>query len=183
MADAMVSGGWRDAGYTYLSLDDCWQATERAPNGSIVPDATRFPSGMKALGDYIHSRGLRFGMYTAMGDESCSGYPAFGCATVEGGGCEQARRDVQTYVSWGIDYIKVDSCRNATGGPMDGSQFNTTHPLVSSFFLQAGKVHTHTPSSPARPQPVPPHLPRPPRPPFPIYPIRDIIGSSARSSF
>jgi hypothetical protein len=140
MADVMVSGGWRDAGYTYLSLDDCWQAKERAADGSIVADPKRFPSGMKALGDYIHSKGLLFGMYTAMGAKSCCGYPAFGCRTAQGGGCEQARRDVQTYVSWGIDYIKVDSCKNATGGPEDGSQFNTTHPLVSSYFLQYGKA-------------------------------------------
>ena len=140
IADAMVSGGWRDAGYTYLSLDDCWQANERAANGSIIPNSTRFPSGMKALGDYIHGKGLRFGLYTAMGAESCCGYPAFGCRTVQNGGCEQARRDAQTYVSWGIDYIKVDSCRNAAGGPADGSEFNTTHPLVSSFFLQYGQA-------------------------------------------
>lgn len=62
MADAMVTGGYRDAGYEYVSIDDCWQAHERAPDGAIQPNSTRFPSGMKALGDYIHARGLKFGL-------------------------------------------------------------------------------------------------------------------------
>lgn len=95
--------------------------------------------GMKALGDYIHSKGLKFGMYTAMGQQSCCGYPALGCQSVAD--CDQARRDVQTYVSWGIDYIKVDTCRSANGKRFTGSvNFNTTHPLVSSWFLEYGRL-------------------------------------------
>ena len=77
-------------------------------------------------------------MYTAMGEESCCGYPALGCADVAS--CEQAKRDAQTYVSWGIDYIKVDTCRTAEGAPFDGRHFNVTHPLVSSFFLEYGRA-------------------------------------------
>ena len=121
MADAMVEGGYRDAGYEYVSIDDCWQAHERAADGTIQPNATRFPSGMKALGDYIHSKGLKFGMcvvaarrlreaaraltrrhrrYTAMGKTTCQGYPALGASTVEDMG--YARQDIATLVSWGI---------------------------------------------------------------------------------
>jgi hypothetical protein len=73
-------------------------------------------------GDYIHSKGLLFGMYTAMGAESCCGYPAFGCYTTEGG-CQQAKRDVATYVSWGVDYIKVR--RAAVHGIMPMSALHT----------------------------------------------------------
>eukprot|EP00038_Savillea_parva_P001408 m.103698 g.103698 ORF g.103698 m.103698 type:complete len:224 (+) comp10493_c0_seq1:110-781(+) len=104
-ADAMVANGWRDAGYRYVSIDDCWQADERLPNGTLVPNATRFPSGMKALGDYLHERNLSFGLYTAMGSTTCGGYPAFGCPSVDN--CTQARRDIDTMVGWGIDYLKV----------------------------------------------------------------------------
>ena len=59
--------------YEYVSIDDCWQAPERAPDGTMIPDPDRFPSGMKALGDYIHSKGLKFGLYTAMGEATCQG--------------------------------------------------------------------------------------------------------------
>ena len=88
---------------------------------------------MKALGEYIHSKGLKYGMYTAMGTTTCQGYPAFGCTAVDS--CTQAHADVQTYLSWGIDYIKVDSC----GGSV-AANFNTTHPLISSWFLEGGKA-------------------------------------------
>jgi hypothetical protein len=133
MADAMVAGGYKDAGYEYVSIDDCWQAHERAPDGTLQPNSTRFPSGMKALGDYIHARGLKFGMYTAMGKTTCQGYPALGVSSVDDMG--YAKQDVETLVSWGIDYIKVDSC-----GGAQPSQFNTTHPLLSSWFLQAAQA-------------------------------------------
>ena len=133
MADAMVAGGYKDAGYEYVSIDDCWQAHERTPDGTIQPNSTRFPSGMKALGDYIHARGLKFGLYTAMGKTTCQGYPALGVRSVDDMG--YAKRDVETFVSWGIDYIKVDSC-----GGAQPSQFNTTHPLLSSWFLEAAQA-------------------------------------------
>ena len=99
----MAKDGWRELGYQYVSLDDCWQSSERAADGTIQANASRFPSGMKALGDYIHARGLKFGLYTAMGEESCCGYPALGCHSVDQeDGCAQAKRDVETYVSWGV---------------------------------------------------------------------------------
>eukprot|EP00038_Savillea_parva_P001808 m.107573 g.107573 ORF g.107573 m.107573 type:complete len:452 (+) comp10626_c0_seq3:148-1503(+) len=133
MADRMVEDGWLDAGYEYVSIDDCWQAPERAPDGTMIPDPDRFPSGMKALGDYIHSKGLKFGLYTAMGEATCQGYPALNCQTVDN--CKQAHQDVQMLVSYGIDYIKVDSCQGS-----NGAAFNTTHPLISSLFLEAGRA-------------------------------------------
>eukprot|EP00040_Diaphanoeca_grandis_P005739 m.34278 g.34278 ORF g.34278 m.34278 type:complete len:475 (-) comp16955_c0_seq1:136-1560(-) len=130
MADHLAEDGYKDVGYDYISIDDCWQASKRAPNGTILADPKRFPSGMKALGDYIHGKGLKFGLYTAMGSTTCQGYPALDCQTVDN--CARAKQDVDTYVSYGIDYIKVDSC-----GGSNSPAFNTTHPYLSGLFLAA----------------------------------------------
>ena len=74
MADAMVSTGMRDAGYTYIVVDDCWQIS-RDSNGNIMADPKRFPSGMKSLAEYIHSKGLKFGIYSDAGTATCQGRP------------------------------------------------------------------------------------------------------------
>ena len=99
-ADLMVSSGLRDAGYVYLNLDDGWQVS-RDSNGVIQPDPQHFPSGMKALGDYIHSKGLKFGIYTCAGSKTCGGRP---------GSLGYEKKDMATYASWGVDYVKVDWC-------------------------------------------------------------------------
>jgi alpha-galactosidase len=75
VADALVASGLRDAGYQYVNIDDCWMA-KRDAAGVLQPNATKFPSGMKALGDYIHARGLKFGIYSDAGNTTCEGYPA-----------------------------------------------------------------------------------------------------------
>ena len=74
MADAMVTSGMRDAGYQYLVIDDCWQI-DRDAQGNILPDPERFPSGMKALADYVHSKGLKFGLYSDAGTLTCQKRP------------------------------------------------------------------------------------------------------------
>jgi len=74
-ADAMATSGMKDAGYQFVVIDDCWQV-ERDPQGRIVPDAKRFPSGMKALADYVHGKGLKFGLYSDAGSKTCEGRPA-----------------------------------------------------------------------------------------------------------
>ena len=100
MADGMVSSGMKDAGYQYVVIDDCWQVS-RDENGSIVPDAQRFPSGMKALGDYIHAKGLKFGIYSDAGEKTCAGRP---------GSMGHEYQDALTYAKWGVDYLKYDWC-------------------------------------------------------------------------
>ena len=100
MADAMVSSGMLAAGYQYLNLDDCWEGA-RDGNGFIQPDGTRFPSGMKALGDYIHAKGLKFGLYSSIGK--------YTCATFEGSR-DYTTKDAQQYAAWGVDYLKMDDC-------------------------------------------------------------------------
>lgn len=101
VADAMVSSGLREAGYTYLNIDDCWMSPQRNANGHLLPHPKRFPNGMKALGDYIHSRGLRFGIYSCAGYNTCEGWPAsFG----------HEMTDAADWASWGVDYLKYDFC-------------------------------------------------------------------------
>lgn len=100
IADFMVRSGMRDAGYIYLNLDDGWQVS-RDKNGVIQPDPKEFPTGMKALGDYIHSKGLKYGIYTCAGTQTCGKRP---------GSKGYEKLDIDTYASWGVDYVKVDWC-------------------------------------------------------------------------
>jgi alpha-galactosidase len=97
-ADAMVSSGMRDAGYVYVNIDDGWQG-ERDANGVIHPNA-RFPD-MKALADYVHSKGLKLGIYSSPGPKTCAGYT---------GSLGHEKQDAQTYAAWGVDYLKYDLC-------------------------------------------------------------------------
>lgn len=101
MVDAYVSSGMRDAGYTYFVLDDGWMAMERDSNGSLVADPKKFPSGMKAFADYVHSKGLKFGIYNCAGTKTCAGYP---------GTHGYEYQDARLYASWGVDYLKYDWC-------------------------------------------------------------------------
>jgi alpha-galactosidase len=103
-ADSMAANGMRDAGYRYVVIDDCWQVS-RAPDGTIVADPTRFSHGIPALADYVHSKGLRFGIYTDAGTKTCQGRP---------GTYGHEEQDARTYASWHVDYVKEDWC-NATG--------------------------------------------------------------------
>ncbi len=108
-ADALVSSGLADLGYNYINLDDCWQANARdASTGRINADTTRFPSGLKALGDYIHGKGLKFGIYSSAGFKTCQGYPA-------SLGLEEI--DAQAYADWQVDYLKYDNCYQDRGVP------------------------------------------------------------------
>jgi alpha-galactosidase len=99
-ADAMVSTGMQAAGYHYVNIDDCWQVS-RASDGTIVADATRFPAGIKALADYVHSKGLKLGVYTDAGTLTCQKRP---------GSLNHELQDIKTYASWGVDYVKIDWC-------------------------------------------------------------------------
>src|SRR6266481_4987767 len=104
MADAMVKSGMKDAGYQYVVIDDCWQV-ERDKDGNIVPDAKRFPGGIKPLADYVHSLGLKFGIYSDAGSKTCAGRP---------GGLGHEYQDALQYASWGVDYLKYDWCNTTT---------------------------------------------------------------------
>ncbi|MGH7996619.1 MAG: glycoside hydrolase family 27 protein [Opitutaceae bacterium] len=108
-AQAMIASGMRDAGYKYIVIDDCWAKKERDACGDLVPDPVKFPHGMKALGDYLHAHGFKFGIYGCAGDLTCGGYP---------GGRGHEFQDARTYASWGVDYLKYDWCNHGTAnGP------------------------------------------------------------------
>jgi len=100
MADALVANGMKDLGYEYIVIDDCWQVA-RKNDGTIIADSTRFPSGIKALADYVHSKGLKFGIYSCAGKMTCQKRPG-------GNGYEVI--DANTYAKWGVDYLKYDWC-------------------------------------------------------------------------
>lgn len=104
-ADAIVSSGLREAGYVHVNLDDCWHGARDA-DGTIQPDPQRFPSGMKALGDYLHARGLKFGIYSDAGATTCAGRP---------GSQGHEFQDARQYSAWGVDYVKYDWCATGTG--------------------------------------------------------------------
>ena len=100
-ADAMVEHGMLDAGYNYLVIDDCWSLLERDKNGSLVADPEKFPHGMKAVADYVHSKGLKFGMYSCCGVKTCAGYP---------GSWGHEFDDAAYFASVGVDFLKYDNC-------------------------------------------------------------------------
>jgi alpha-galactosidase len=104
MADAMVKSGMKDAGYQYIVIDDCWQV-ERDTSGNIVPDPKTFPTGIKALADYVHSRGLKFGIYSDAGVKTCAKRP---------GSLGHEYQDALQYAAWGVDYLKYDWCNTST---------------------------------------------------------------------
>lgn len=108
IADAMVETGLRDAGYVYLNLDDCWHG-ERDSLGFIQPDPVKFPSGMKALADYVHSKGLKIGIYSDAGRKTCGGRP---------GSFGHEYQDALQYAKWGIDYLKYDWCESEDINPV-----------------------------------------------------------------
>lgn len=101
MADALVDTGLRDLGYDYLVIDDCWSLKKRGKDGRLVPDPRKFPNGMKTVADYVHSKGLKFGMYACAGAMTCAGYP---------GSYRHEYLDAQTFAEWGVDFLKYDYC-------------------------------------------------------------------------
>lgn len=123
MADAMVTSGMKDAGYVYLVIDDCWQI-DRDAQGNILPDPQRFPSGMKALADYVHSRGLKFGLYSDAGTLTCQKRP---------GSRGYEFQDARQYAAWGVDYLKYDWCSTGT------QNAPASYSIMRDALLKAGR--------------------------------------------
>ncbi len=101
ITDVMVERGYRDAGYKYVVIDDCWSMRERNENGELVADPEKFPHGMKFIADYVHSKGLKFGMYSCAGIRTCAGFPS---------SFDHEYQDARTFASWGVDFLKYDFC-------------------------------------------------------------------------
>lgn len=100
-ADKLVETGLAACGYEYVVIDDCWALRERDENGRLVPDPAKFPHGIKALADYVHSKGLKFGIYSCAGNLTCAGFP---------GSYEHEFTDAATFAEWGVDFLKYDYC-------------------------------------------------------------------------
>ncbi|XP_030748155.1 alpha-N-acetylgalactosaminidase-like [Sitophilus oryzae] len=135
-ADKMASDGYLAAGYEYIIIDDCWASKSRDSENRLQSDPDRFPSGIKALADYVHSLGLKLGIYGDYGTYTCGGYP---------GSIDYLELDADTFAQWGIDYLKLDGCYAETDGMEEGyakmSQYlnNTGRPIVFSCSFPAYK--------------------------------------------
>ncbi len=130
IADIIVENGMKEAGYEYIVIDDGWEAMTRDSMGNLVPDPDKFPSGMKALADYIHLKGLKFGIHNCAGTKTCSGFP---------GGRGHEFQDARTYASWGVDYLKYDWCNHGTADAketyktMSDALYAARRPIVFSL--------------------------------------------------
>ncbi len=100
-ADVMEAEGYISRGYEYLVIDDCWSLKERDKDGNLVPDPQKFPSGMKAVADYVHQNGLKFGIYSCAGVLTCAGYPS---------SYDHEFQDAKLFAEWGVDFLKYDFC-------------------------------------------------------------------------
>ena len=125
MADAMVNSGMRDAGYTYIFIDDGWQG-ERDSRNNMIPDPAKFPSGIKALADYVHEKGLKLGIYSDAAPLTCAGYTA-------SLGFEE--QDAMTFASWEIDYLKYDYC----GAPPDAITAQIRYKAMADALRKSGR--------------------------------------------
>ncbi|XP_059633282.1 alpha-galactosidase 1-like [Cornus florida] len=124
-ADALVSTGLAKLGYKYVNIDDCWAEIARDDKGNLVPKKSTFPSGIKALADYVHNKGLKLGIY------SDAGY--FTCSQTMPGSLGHEEQDAKTFASWGIDYLKYDNCFN------DGSKPTVRYPVMTRALMKAGR--------------------------------------------
>ncbi|RWR84481.1 alpha-galactosidase-like protein [Cinnamomum micranthum f. kanehirae] len=124
-ADALVSTGLAALGYKYVNIDDCWGERSRDRRGNLVARASTFPSGIKAVADYVHSRGLKLGIYSDAGYTTCS--------KTMPGSLGHEERDARTFASWGVDYLKYDNCYH------DGSRPQDRYPRMSYALLKVGR--------------------------------------------
>jgi len=123
-ADVLISVGLADLGYKYVNLDDCWQLADRDASGHMQPDPIRFPNGMKVLGDYVHERGLNFGIYSSAGTKTCAGFAA---------SLYHEQTDATDFASWGVDYLKYDNCFN------DHLPATTRYPNMRDALIATGR--------------------------------------------
>jgi alpha-galactosidase len=124
IADKMISSGMAAAGYDYIVLDDGWMTMKRDSGGNLVPDPEKFPHGLRALVDYIHSKGLKFGLYNCAGTKTCAGYP---------GTRGYEYQDARFYASMDIDYLKFDWCY------AEGINAKEAYGTMSKALHQAGR--------------------------------------------
>lgn len=124
MADHIAKDGYQKVGYQYVCIDDCWSSHNRTRVGDLQPDPERFPNGIKYLADYIHSKGLKFGLYADYGKLTCERYP---------GSIDFIQQDMQLFADWGVDYLKMDGCF------ADPLTFDEGYPTVTKALNESGR--------------------------------------------
>ena len=134
MADRLVNDGYLAAGYEYIIVDDCWLSMSRDSQNRLQPDPKRFPSGIRALADYVHSLGLKFGIYEDYGTKTCGGYP---------GSIDHLELDAKTFAEWTVDYLKLDGCYADIKSMEDG------YPLMGKYLNETGRPIVYSCSWPA----------------------------------
>ncbi|XP_041814536.1 alpha-N-acetylgalactosaminidase-like [Chelmon rostratus] len=144
MADRLAEDGWRELGYVYVNIDDCWSSMERDEKGRLQPDPKRFPGGIPKLARYLHDRGLKLGIYGDMGTHTCGGYP--------GTPLDKIEIDAQTFADWEVDMLKFDGCySNAT-------EQEQGYPLMSKALNATGRPIGYSCSWPAYQGGLPPKV-------------------------
>ena len=126
VAQTLISSGMAAAGYRSLNIDDCWEADDRTADGQLTFNTTKFPSGMRAFGDYLHSLNLTFGLYTSSGPATCQGYP---------GSWQHEAEDARQFAAWGVDFLKLDCCY----------QFNVSDRQRAYSAMSDGLLHSGRP--------------------------------------
>lgn len=144
MADRLSEDGWKELGYEYVIIDDCWMYPLRDANGTLQADPTRFPSGIKHLADYVHNRGLKLGIYADMGRFTCMGFP--------GTTLDKIEHDAKTFASWDVDYLKFDGCNSNALEQMLG------YPLMSKALNATGRPMIYSCSWPVYVGSLPPEV-------------------------
>jgi hypothetical protein len=134
MADQLVADGFLESGYEYIMVDDCWLAMKRGNDSRLQPDPLRFPSGIRSLADYIHSKGLKFGIYEDYGTLTCGGYP---------GSINYLELDAETFAEWTVDYLKLDGCY------ADVHSMDEGYPLMGGFLNKTNRPIVYSCSWPA----------------------------------
>ncbi|KAM4521644.1 alpha-N-acetylgalactosaminidase [Odontesthes bonariensis] len=144
MADRLFEDGWKELGYVYVNIDDCWSSMERDKQGRLQPDPKRFPGGIHKLARYLHDRGLKLGIYGDMGTHTCGGYP--------GTPLDKIQIDAQTFAEWEVDMVKFDGCySNAT-------EQEQGYPLMSKALNATGRPMGYSCSWPAYQGGLPPKV-------------------------
>ncbi|XP_041085037.1 alpha-N-acetylgalactosaminidase-like [Polyodon spathula] len=144
MADRLAEDGWRALGYEYVNIDDCWASKKRDARGRLQPDPKRFPSGIKALADYVHAKGLKLGIYGDVGLYTCGGYP--------GTTPDMVQIDAETFAEWGVDMLKMDGCYSNDSMKAEG------YPKMSAALNATGRPIAYSCSWPAYQGGLPPRV-------------------------
>ncbi|RVE56034.1 hypothetical protein OJAV_G00232230 [Oryzias javanicus] len=144
MADRLSEDGWRELGYVYVNIDDCWSSMERDENGRLQPDPKRFPGGIHKLARYMHDRGLKLGIYGDMGTHTCGGYP--------GTTLDKIQIDAQTFADWEVDMFKFDGCYS------NSTEQELGYPLMSKALNATGRPIGYSCSWPAYRGGLPPKV-------------------------